>query len=51
MLLHSENTEERDGQTVEPWRSEWSEVHRRLREYARIGPRLAAPRACSEGAG
>lgn len=45
MLLHSESTEERDGQTAEPWRSEWTEVHRRLREYARHRASLDAAEA------
>jgi hypothetical protein len=45
MLTHSESTEEREGQTADPWRSEWSEVHRRLREYARHRASLDAAEA------
>jgi hypothetical protein len=45
MLLHSESTEEREGETAEPWRSEWSEVHRRLRVYGPPLPFGLAPEA------
>ncbi|HEX8107836.1 MAG TPA: hypothetical protein VF516_08895, partial [Kofleriaceae bacterium] len=45
MLLHSESPQEREGQTADPWRSEWSEVHRRLRDYARHRASLDAAEA------
>jgi hypothetical protein len=45
MLLHSESIAEQAGKDSEPWRSEWSEVHRRLREYARHRASLDAAEA------
>jgi len=45
MLQHSESTQEGETKAAEPWRSEWSEVHRRLREYARHRAALDAAEA------